>query len=358
MHESPTHDGIMDLLHRATVPGSFAYTSPYQSCWLVDYYRMIGSDLYRKKVVRESDFVHLLDEVDGLPELMIMGNFVADRAGILSRCRRLGIDTVHGEDGFFPHYETMHADPLGFAWESSLARTDFIGVSESSKTKAAHFRSQYLQARGQPRIHLATIIQKPYVLWPLQLIGDKVNTWGLNLTEWVPLLKHFRACLPTEFELVVKPHPRSRGRDLNGVGDLIAKTVGLTLVPTGIELHDLLANCSGVAGANSSVLYEARLLYDKPTYAYAGGWFSGHQSLIFPSWIQEAPRELASVELLVNSNLRTDYDDDYRDWFLAQLLSRQFSIAEAKDDPDKFGQWLKTRTYKAWISSGRSLFDD
>jgi hypothetical protein len=82
-----------------------------------------------------------------------------------------------------------------------------------------------------------------------------------------------------------------------------------------------------VAGANSSVLYEARLMHHKPAYAYSRSWFSNHPELFIPL---VPSRDSAPVLPLPRldwlecpSRVRTEALDDYTDWFLAQLLARQ-----------------------------------
>jgi hypothetical protein len=93
----------------------FAHTSPYTGCKLVrHHYSVIGADLYGRKVLDEADFRNLLNANPKKPELMIMDNFIVERAGVLALCRANSMNCVTAEDGFFPHYDTMHADPLGF----------------------------------------------------------------------------------------------------------------------------------------------------------------------------------------------------------------------------------------------------
>jgi hypothetical protein len=92
---------------------SYAWTSPYEGFWLEHYYSKYAANLYGGKIVRERDLRRRLVD-SGTPKVMLMGNFILDRAGIVSLCREAGVPVVHGEDGFFPHYATMHGDPLGF----------------------------------------------------------------------------------------------------------------------------------------------------------------------------------------------------------------------------------------------------
>ena len=96
-----------------------------------------------------------------------MGNFIAERSGIVSICRELGINTIHAEDGFFPHYETMHVDPLGFSWESSLPRMIFRSTTQEQKEKSKMARENWLLFNKKD---LPKEIKKPFVLWAAQLL--------------------------------------------------------------------------------------------------------------------------------------------------------------------------------------------
>src|SRR5690606_24461323 len=129
-------------------------------------------DLYGRKIRHTADFRKLLSK-HGEPDLVAMGNFIVERDAVLSMCRERGINTVHGEDGFLPHYSTCHADPLGFSWESSLTRMTFRGVTEYDWDTAEMARLAW--HHQHPPTDLPSAIKTPFVLFPLQLIGDRVN---------------------------------------------------------------------------------------------------------------------------------------------------------------------------------------
>lgn len=334
-------------------PGSFAYTSPYGGVWMEHFYSKQAEDLFGGKVVKESDFRKKL-AAGVLPELMIMGNFVVERAGIVALCRELGINTVHSEDGFFPHYSTMHADPLGFCWESSLTTQVFRRSSPRQRAQAQQVRAAWLDFSPQ---ELPASVRKPFVLWPLQLIGDRVNRWDLNVEEWVGLLQHFRQCLPKNIQFVVKEHPRAKALDEAGTKVLIEKLPNTVLLPKEVSLKTLLRECSAVAGANSTVLYEARLMFHKPVYAYARGWFTNHYELFTPVHRAFEPRPLNLFDSVVDNRLlHTERLDDYTDWFLAQLLARQITHVEAQDHPEQYRQKMLKLSYASYLAHGEDIF--
>lgn len=116
----------------AIEPNSYAWSSPYPGFWVEHFYSKHFKNLYGRKVVRERDLRRNLASYRLRPEIMLMGNFVHDRVGIVSLCRDAEIETAHAEDGFFPHYSTMHVDPVGFCWESSLPRMIFRKITDSA----------------------------------------------------------------------------------------------------------------------------------------------------------------------------------------------------------------------------------
>jgi hypothetical protein len=336
-------------------PDGFAFTSPYGGSWLEKCYRIYSRDLYGGKVVRERDFLEKVRAAGKLPEIVLMGNFIAERAALLSRCRELGVNTVHCEDGFFPHYTTIHADPLGFSWESSLTRMVFREIGDAHRREAEEFRAHWFKDKSTSPA--SDRVRRPYVVWPLQLIGDQVNRWDLNVSSWVPLLRHFRSCLDQSIQLVIKPHPRARARDSKGIAEFAAAEKNTVLADRHATLHDLVRNCRAVAGANSTALLEARLLYLKPAYLYARGWHTNHVELFLPMHAREAralnrPEWLENPALVGQGRLR-----DYANWFLLQLLRRQIDRDRATSD----GPWLKRKvwrlSYEAYQRYGESVFE-
>jgi hypothetical protein len=323
---------------------SYAWSSPHGGCRLESIYSRYFRNLYGKKIIRERDLREKLSGDLVRPELMIMGNFVLDRAAIVSLCRDAGIETVHSEDGFFPHYGVIHADPLGFCWESSLPRMVFRRITEKQRKLARETRERWLEFQPE---EMDRRVKKPFVLWPLQILGDTVNRRGLGVTHWGDLVTHFRRCLPEDFQLVLKLHPRSRTTDALGIAGLarLANSLPNTiLLARSHPLKCLLQACSGAAGVNSTTLYEARLMFRKPVYVYGRSWFTNHEELFLP--ISERHiREPGRLDWLAdNKSMRTQYREDYADWFLYQLLARQIDKRLAERSPKSF----KAQEGAAW----------
>lgn len=280
-----------------------------------------------------------------------MGNFIAERSGIVSICRELGINTIHAEDGFFPHYETMHVDPLGFSWESSLPRMIFRSTTQEQKEKSKMARENWLLFNKKD---LPKEIKKPFVLWAAQLLGDKVNVWDLNVKSWKEMITHFRQSLPENFQLVIKPHPRGDSSELL---DLTREFNNVVLLPKSVDLKTLLSECCGVAGSNSSVLLEARLMFRKPTYAYSRGWHTNHEELFLPMRLSHGVRAIPRIDYLENNErIRNETLDEYSDWFLANLLSRQLSQSVADKNPKLLKSLVDKFSYKSYKEYGEGIF--
>jgi hypothetical protein len=338
------------------VPDSYAWSSPYVNARVERLYGRHFRDLYGRPVETEAQFQQRLTERAEWPEIMLIGNLSRDRATIAALSRERGINVAHWEDGFFPHYETMHADPLGFSWESSLPRMFFRVCSDRQRARARAVREAWLQ---RPARELPPGIKKPFVFWPLQLLGDQVNEHDLNVRDWTGLLRHFRACLPKHFQLVIKDHPRAFDRDMAGLDALLPELPHTLRLPREAELPSLLRACHAVAGANSSLLYEARLMHHKPAYAYGRSWFTNHHELFLP--LRPPPlaevRSLPRPEWLENpSLLRTERLDDYTDWFLAQLLARQIDTRRFTE-PHQFKDAVWRLSYQSFLAEGEAIFD-
>jgi hypothetical protein len=329
--------------------GSFAFTSPYGGFHLEKHVRAAGvKDLYGRKVRHANDAVKLF-KAHGRPDLLMMGNFIVERDAVLSICREAEVNTIHGEDGFFPHYPTCHADPLGFCWESSLTRMTFRSMTRGQHAAATQAREQWTSEH--PAAELPEAIRRPYVVFPLQLIGDRVNVRGANFRTWDDVVAKARAMLPPEVQMVVRGHPR--GAD----GNKVAAMAGMKNTiecPAGVSLQALLSRAAGVIGCNSTVLLEARLMYRVPVWAFSQGWHTGHPDLVMP--VRLDMKHLPRVDWL-QDGVRDDRGDDYADWFLSQLLARQRPNADAAKDPDELRQWVYRRSYFAWRDHGEAIFD-
>jgi len=336
------------------IPNRYVWCNPYINSQ-AERYKHYFDDLYGKGIATEKELREKLASRPEQPDIMLLWCFCRNRAPIVSLCRERGINVCFWEDGFFPHYRTLHFDPLGFSWESSLPRMIFRGCSDPQRARARKARAEWL---NKPKKDLPAGVKKPFVLWPLQLIGDQVNEWDLAVKDWTGMIAHFRACLPSEVQLVLKDHPGSREKDVAGLDALIPQLPNTVRLPKQADLTTLLRECKAAAGANSNVLTEARLMFEKPTYAYGRSWFTNHEELMQPmrmdrkgalprwDWAEEPAR------------MHTEHLDDYADWFLAQLLGRQLDSKIAESDPVKLKEKMWKLSYRSLMERGEEIFEE
>lgn len=339
---------VMGSGHRITeaalAPKRFAYTHPKH---LQELYELAGGiNLYGRAVRSLRDLVDL-GHTTGLPELLVVGNLYEGSKEIATFCCDNGIDRVYGEFGWFPHYTTVHADPIGYAWNSSLCRMKFRALAPEQAAAVAALRSRFL---SQPSLPLPQGVRTPYVLWPLQLLGDRVNTHDLNLRHWYDVLLWTRQIVPAAYQLVIKDHPVESADSRRHLYTCLPNTL---LLQRSAPLRPLLENSGGVIGCNSTVLLEARLLFQKPTWAYGRSWYTGHSQLIFPVRLSE---RLPYAELL-GKPIDDPWSREYGDWFLSQLLARQYSTEGALNNPDAFLRWIHRRSYRSYVRLGEDAFN-
>jgi hypothetical protein len=333
------------VIGRALAPKRFAYTHPKH---LQELYELAGGcNLYGRAVRNARDLAELARK-HGLPELLIVGNLLESSQELANFCSENGLDRVYGEFGWFPHYTTVHADPVGYAWDSSLCRTKFRSLTPKQRATVTAFRKEHWSTPQNP---LPEGIRKPFVFWPLQLIGDRVNKHDLNLADWFEVLLWTRQVIPAEFQLVIKRHPVQQTICREHLYTCLPNTL---LLDRSAPLQALIENASGVIGCNSTVLLESRLLFRKPSWAYGRSWYTGHPDLIFPLSLSERPFKL---ELLWHGII-DQWSLDYGDWFLWQLLARQYSAERARNDPARFLRWINRRSYNSYLRLGDNAFEE
>ena len=180
---------------------TFGFTHPRH---LQEHYEHAGGkNLYGRAVRSASDLERLVDS-RGSIGLLIVGNLLKDSSDLVRLCDERGIDRVFGEFGWFPHYATEHADPLGYAWDSSLCSLRFTRLTATQRKKAIESRERFL---ARPCGPLPEGVRPPFVLWPLQLLADRVNRYDLDAPDWYDFLLWTRQIVPAKYQLVIKHHP-------------------------------------------------------------------------------------------------------------------------------------------------------
>lgn len=266
-----------------------------------------------------------------VPEYAVTWGFIPFKHAMDQWAAKHGVKVSHGELGWFPHYDTFHLDPEGFCWSSSIPRTPFVNDPSKTYEYAKAMRTALRSDKHRP---LPSMYRPPYAIWTCQLTSDKVNEYGVNTRDWSPYIAHFRSLLPEHIQLVVRPHPKSHQRasqETNPYRRMVRVLENLpnTVLCRSGKFEDVVAEAEMVAGMNSTALYEAKLLYGKPAYAYAPSWYSGHSRLIpvLSSQTTTLPEAAAS--------------DDYADWFLEQFLDRQITRYNRRGRGPEIRRWLE-----------------
>lgn len=264
-----------------------------------------------------------------IPELVVTWGFVPFKSLLYDWCREHNIRVAHGELGWFPHYDSFHLDPDGFCWDSILTRQKFI----SGMAPCLNAEAYKVLAAPRP-VKLPSEIKQPFALWACQLITDKVNTMGLNMTDWTPMVKHFRSFLPPDIQLVVRPHPKMISRQSQEHIPYLKLKAAVASLPNTIMLSeggidDLIQESVCVAGANSTVLIEASLRYNKPTYGYGRSWFTNHPNIVTP----------VNIENKENIPQHQAASAPQKIWFINELLQKQIN-REPEPSVEALNKWI------------------
>lgn len=232
-----------------------------------------------------------------------------------------GVRLAYGELGWFPHYESFHLDPEGFCWDSLLARTRYAAEGfrpfPSPDPDLTALRTRAAAKQRGTFDCLPSMIKPPYVLWPCQMVSDKVNLHGVNAKDWCRHVAHFRSILPMDVQLVVRPHPKAHQRPSTEkvpyyrLANLVAKLPNTELCAEG-EMDLLVANAEAVTGMNSTALYEAAMIHGKPAFAFSRSWFD------------YKPEIVTHLDALDNTPVSLDPpDEDACHWLYRQFMDRQ-----------------------------------
>ena len=266
-----------------------------------------------------------------VPEYAVVWGFINFNDLLRAWCRNHGVKITYGEMGWFPHYESFALDPEGFCWNSLISKTPYVGDTQQPLPEATQHLDQF-----KPERHpLPPEVNGPFVLWAGQMVSDKVNDYGLDAKDWCRYIEHFRGLLPKDIQLVIRPHPKashrpSQEKDAHYRMVDLAQRLPNTIITHLGDLNSLIAASYGVAGMNSTVLLEARILHGKNVWAYAPSWYTGHEDLIHRLHGTGQDRLVYTTRPQLH----------YRKWLLEEFLQRQIIR-----DPEPTGR----KTIRRWL---------
>lgn len=285
----------------------FGYNFPIESTkFFVNEWRFDHEEL--KKLYRAFD-----------PDLMFIFNgntdqFVSAKQSLLSQ-KDVGV--VYSELGWLPQKGYIYFDRKGANAESYL----------SSQSLESLIDGTVLTKR---KVKIASTTKVCLVI--LQLPGDttlvqKYFPLALNNHDFV---KHVRAAVPSDYEVVVRPHPRDREKYL-------FKEMDGVRVETEVAIQEQLKNSHSVVLVNSTVVLEA-FRFDVNIYTFGYGVFSNKGLTIDCSdgklaskWEHDIviPKEKRAVFLSYLKKRQLNVKDFYNSSSLEEYAISLFPIVES-----------------------------
>jgi hypothetical protein len=131
-----------------------------------------------------------------------------------------------------------------------------------------------------PRARAARLLyrpprERPFVYFPLHVVDDyKIARVVPHCADQASLVEQVAAALPPGYELAVKEHPMSIGRNPLGLLARLRRTPNVRLVPPHTSSHQLIDASEGVVVISSTVGLEA-LLYEKPVLTLGRPFYAG-----------------------------------------------------------------------------------
>jgi hypothetical protein len=117
--------------------------------------------------------------------------------------------------------------------------------------------------------------RRPFLYFPLHVADDyKVERVIPHCADQASIVELVAAALPPGYDLVVKEHPMSIGRNPLGFLARLRRLRNVRLVEPHASSHDLIASSEGVVVISSTVGLEA-LLYEKPVLTIGQPFYAG-----------------------------------------------------------------------------------
>jgi hypothetical protein len=117
---------------------------------------------------------------------------------------------------------------------------------------------------------------RPFVYFPLHVTDDyKIKRIIPHAVDQASLIEQVADALPSGYDLVLKEHPMSVGRNSLALLRRLRKRHNVKLVNAYTSTHDLIERSEAVAVIGSTVGLEA-LLYDKPVLTMGDPYYAGY----------------------------------------------------------------------------------
>jgi hypothetical protein len=136
--------------------------------------------------------------------------------------------------------------------------------------------SEWLRARAVRPFYDHLDETRPFVYFPLHVTDDyKITRIIPHCADQVSLVEQVADALPLGYDVVLKEHPMSIGRNSIRLLRRLRRRPNVRLVPPHASSHELIRRSAGVAVISSTVGLEA-LLYEKPVLTVGQPFYSGY----------------------------------------------------------------------------------
>ena len=140
---------------------------------------------------------------------------------------------------------------------------------------------------------------RKFVYFPLHVTDDyKILRLIPHCVHQEAIIKLVAASLPHGYDVIIKEHPMSIGRNEVSMLRRLAKVPNIRLVPPHTNSHQLVQDADAIAVISSTVGLEA-LMYEKPVMAIGQPFYSGYGVTVDVDSFREIPektQELLSFE--------------------------------------------------------------
>ena len=136
--------------------------------------------------------------------------------------------------------------------------------------------SEWVRARAARPFYDELDPERPFVYFPLHVTDDyKIKRIIPHTVDQASLVEQVADALPTGYDVVLKEHPMSVGRNSVALLRRLRARPNVHLVKPHVNTHDLIRRSAAVAVISSTVGLEA-LLHEKPVLTLGQPFYSGY----------------------------------------------------------------------------------
>ncbi|HEX6713077.1 MAG TPA: hypothetical protein VF066_06815 [Thermoleophilaceae bacterium] len=145
--------------------------------------------------------------------------------------------------------------------------------------RPSRFVTSYFQQKGRElavaRLY-EDLAERPFYYFPLHVTDDfKIERAIPHCADQESLIRQVADNLPQGYDLVLKEHPRSLGRNSPAMLRRLTRIPNVRLVDPYVNSHELIRRAEGIVVISSTVGIEA-LMYGKPVLTLGQPYFAGY----------------------------------------------------------------------------------